>query len=110
MGGTMTSIYAALHPHMPIRNLVFMTSPFDFSDTGLYGVVLDERYFNLDKAVDTLGNIPAEMIDFGNKMLKPITNFAGPYVSLFDRSDNQRFVESWQLMQKVGRRWYTVPR
>jgi polyhydroxyalkanoate synthase len=100
MGGTMTSIYAALHPHMPIRNLVFMTSPFDFSDTGLYGVVLDERYFNLDKAVDTLGNIPAEMIDFGNKMLKPITNFAGPYVSLFDRSDNQRFVESWKLMQK----------
>ena len=30
MGGTLTSIYAALHPHMPIRNLIFMTSPFDF--------------------------------------------------------------------------------
>ena len=27
MGGTLTSIYAALHPHMPIRNLIFMTSP-----------------------------------------------------------------------------------
>jgi polyhydroxyalkanoate synthase len=100
MGGTLTSIYAALHPHMPIRNLVFMTSPFDFSDTGLYSVVLDERYFNLDKAVDTFGNIPPEMIDFGNKMLKPITNFVGPYVTLLDRSDNQRFVESWKLVQK----------
>ena len=56
MGGTLTSIYA-LHPHMPIRNLIFMTSPFDFSETGLYGL-LDEKYFNLDKAVDTFGNIP----------------------------------------------------
>ncbi len=102
MGGTLTSIYAALHPHMPIRNLIFMTSPFDFSETGLYGPLLDEKYFNLDKAVDTFGNIPPEMIDFGNKMLKPITNFVGPYVALVDRSENERFVESWRLVQKVG--------
>ena len=98
--GTLTSIYAALHPHMPIRNLIFMTSPFDFSETGLYGPLLDEKYFNLDKAVDTFGNIPPEMIDFGNKMLKPITNFVGPYVALVDRSENERFVESWRLVQK----------
>ncbi|MFV1455262.1 class III poly(R)-hydroxyalkanoic acid synthase subunit PhaC [Bacillus mycoides] len=100
MGGTLTSIYAALHPDMPIRNLIFMTSPFDFSETGLYGPLLDEKYFNLDKAVDTFGNIPPEMIDFGNKMLKPITNFVGPYVALVDRSENERFVESWKLVQK----------
>ncbi|MFD3447496.1 class III poly(R)-hydroxyalkanoic acid synthase subunit PhaC [Microbacteriaceae bacterium 4G12] len=100
MGGTLTSIYAALHPDVPIRNLMFLTSPFDFTETGLYGALLDERYFNLDKAVDTFGNIPPEMIDFGNKMLKPVTNFVGPYVTLVDRSDNQRFVESWKLIQK----------
>jgi len=100
MGGTMTSIFASLHDDLPIRNLIFMTSPFDFTETGLYGTFLDERYFNLDKVVDTLGNVPPDMIDFGNKMLKPITNFYGPYVSLVDRSENQRFVESWKLMQK----------
>lgn len=100
IGGTMTSIFAALHPELPIRNLVFMTSPFDFSQTGLYEIFLDERYFNLDKVVDTFGNVPPEMIDFGNKMLKPITNFYGPYVSLMDRSQNQKFVDSWKLMQK----------
>ena len=63
-------------------------------------VLLDEKYFNLDKAVDTFGNIPPEMIDFGNKMLKPITNFVGAYVALVDRSENERFVESWRLVQK----------
>lgn len=100
MGGTMTSIFAALHPDLPIRNLVCMTSPFDFSDAGLYTNWLDERYFNLDKLVDTLAIIPPDMIDFGNKLLNPIGNFYGPYVSLADRVDNENFVNNWKLMQK----------
>lgn len=100
MGGTITSVFASLHPELPVKNFIFMTSPFDFEETGLYGCFLDDRYFDVDKVVETLGNVPPEMIDFGNKMLKPITNFYGPYVSLFDRSDNQQFVDSWKLMQK----------
>ncbi|AOV07516.1 class III poly(R)-hydroxyalkanoic acid synthase subunit PhaC [Sporosarcina ureilytica] len=100
MGGTMTSIFAALHPELPIRNLIFMTSPFDFSDAGHYTNWLDKRYFNLDKLVDTMGNISPEFIDFGNKLLNPIQNFYGPYVSLAERADNENFVEGWKLMQK----------
>ncbi|WP_396653004.1 class III poly(R)-hydroxyalkanoic acid synthase subunit PhaC [Metabacillus arenae] len=100
MGGTLTSIFAALHSELPVRNLIFMTSPFDFEETGLYGSFLDERYFDIDNVVETLGLIPPEMIDFGNKMLKPTTNFYGPYVSLVDRADNEKFVRNWKLMQK----------
>jgi len=100
MGGTMTSIFASLYTDLPIRNIIFLTSPFDFSDAGLYTNWLKEEYFNLDKMVDTLGIIPPEMIDFGNKMLKPIVNFFGPYVNLADRADNEKFVKSWGLMQK----------
>ncbi|WP_096202586.1 class III poly(R)-hydroxyalkanoic acid synthase subunit PhaC [Bacillus sp. FJAT-45350] len=100
MGGTMTSIFASLHPELPIKNLIFMTSPFDFADTGLYGCILNDRYFDVDKVVETLGNVPPEMIDYGNKILKPLTNFNGPFISLYDRADNPKFVESWKLMQK----------
>jgi polyhydroxyalkanoate synthase subunit PhaC len=100
MGGTMTSIFASLHPELLIRNIVFMTTPIDFEDTGLYGAMLDERYFDVDKVVDTLGLIPPEMIDFGNKLVKPMSNFYGPYISLFDRADNERFIRSWKLLQK----------
>lgn len=100
MGGTMTSVFAALHPELPVRNIVFMTSPFDFKETGAYGSFLDERYFDIDNVVDTLGLIPPEMIDFGNKMLKPMANFYGPYVSLVDRADNEEFIKSWKLLQK----------
>jgi polyhydroxyalkanoate synthase len=100
MGGTMTSIFAALHPEIPVKNIVFMTSPFDFEDTGLYGAITNEKYFDVDKVVDTLGLIPPEMIDFGNKMIKPMSNFYGPYVSLVDRAENDRFIKSWKLLQK----------
>lgn len=100
MGGTMTSIFASLHQELPIKNLIFMTSPFDFENTGLYGCFLDERFFDVDKVVETLGNVPPEMIDFGNKMLDPISNTFGPYVTLYERSENPKFVQSWKLMQK----------
>jgi polyhydroxyalkanoate synthase subunit PhaC len=100
MGGTITSIFAALHPELPVRNFIFMASPFDFEETGLYSSFLDEQYFDLDKVVETLGIIPPEMIDFGNKMLKPMANFYGPYASLVDRADNEEFIKSWKLIQK----------
>lgn len=100
MGGTMTSIFAALHPELPIRNLIFMTSPFDFENSGLYGAMLNEQFFNIDKVVDTLGVIPPEMIDFGNKLIKPMANFYGPFVSLVDRADNENFIKSFKLLQK----------
>lgn len=100
MGGTITSIFAALHNELPIRNLVFLTTPFDFAETGTYGEILDERHFDIDKLVETYGNIPPEMIDFGNKLIKPMGNFFGPYVSLVDRADNERFVKSFKLLQK----------
>ncbi len=100
IGGTLTAIFAALHPHLPIRNIVFLTSPFDFENADLFTLWTDERYFNLDKIVDTFGNVPPEMIDFGNKLLKPYVNFVGPYISLFNRADNEEFVRNWRLLQK----------
>ena len=48
-----------------------------------------KRHFDVDKVVDTLGLIPPEMIDFGNKLINPMSNFYGPYISLVDRSENQ---------------------
>ncbi|MER1985336.1 MAG: class III poly(R)-hydroxyalkanoic acid synthase subunit PhaC [Solibacillus sp.] len=100
MGGTMTATFVALHPHLPIRNLILLTSPIDFEDAGHYTNWLDKRYFNLDKLVDTLGNVPFELIDYGNKLLNPISNVYGPYITLADRIENEEFVLNWKLMQK----------
>jgi polyhydroxyalkanoate synthase subunit PhaC len=100
MGGTMTTIFTALHPFLPIRNLLLLTSPIDFEDAGHYTNWLDKRHFNLDRLVDTFGNVPFELIDYGNKLLNPIANVYGPFVSLVDRVDNDEFILNWKLMQK----------
>ena len=96
MGGTITSIFASLHPELPIRNLIFMTSPFDFEDAGLMVHILDERYFDIDKVVETLGLIPPEMIDFGNKMIKSNgTNFMDHILVLL-------IVQTMKISSKAG--------
>ncbi|RXT06252.1 class III poly(R)-hydroxyalkanoic acid synthase subunit PhaC [Ammoniphilus sp. CFH 90114] len=98
MGGTITSMYAALHSSTPICNIIFMATPIDFSDAGLFTKWLDESHFPIDKLVDTLGIIPPDLIDLGNKMLKPITNFYGPTISLLDKAHDEKFVSRWRLM------------
>lgn len=100
MGGTMTTVFTALYPQLPIRNVILMTSPIDFADAGLYTNWLDKRYFQLDNLVDTLGNIPFELIDFGNRLLSPLSNTVGVYVNLASRIESDSSVLNWKLMQK----------
>lgn len=101
MGGTMSTIFTSLYNDiLPIKNLVLMTSPIDFEDAGLYTNWLNKNTFQLDKMVDTLGNIPFEMIDYGNRLLSPISNSVGTYVGLASRIENDNAVLTWKLMQK----------
>jgi polyhydroxyalkanoate synthase len=79
MGGTMSTMYAALFPNSSLRNLILLTTPIDFTPehTGLYGIWLNEKRFNPDSLVDAFSNIPGELINIGNLMLKIFTNYGG---------------------------------
>src|SRR5262249_6186813 len=57
-----------------------------------------DQSFNADRIVDTLGNVPGEMIDYGAKALKPVENYIGNYLNLWDNIDNPKVVESWHAM------------
>ena len=46
----------------------------------------------------TFGNMPGEMIDYGAKALKPVENYIGNYLNLWDNLDNPKVVESWHAM------------
>lgn len=84
MGGTMAAMYAALHPER-LRNLVCLTAPFEFSDTGLYGIWLEDRHFDPVRLATAFGNIPSDLIDSGNMMLRPVVNYVGANVTMWDR-------------------------
>jgi len=50
--------------------------------------------------VDTMGLIPAEMIDFGSKLLKPLESYCGVYLNLQERIEKNQSTEKWKLMQR----------
>ena len=100
IGAILTTIYAALRPDDGLRNLLLLTAPLDFSNRErlTFARWTDEKYFDVDKLVAAFGNVPGEMIDYGAKALKPVENYIGNYLKLWDNIDNPRVVESWHAM------------
>jgi polyhydroxyalkanoate synthase len=100
IGAILTTMYAALRPDQGLRNLLLLTAPLDFSDRDAisFSRWTDERYFNVDQIISAFGNMPAEMIEYGAKALKPVENYIGSYLKLWDNVDNPQVVEAWHAM------------
>src|SRR5579864_3766096 len=100
IGAILTTIYAALRPDDGLRNLMLLTAPLDFSNKqGLtFARWTDEKYFDVEKVLAAFGNMPGEMIDYGAKALKPVENYVGNFMKLWDNLDNPQVVESWHAM------------
>jgi polyhydroxyalkanoate synthase len=100
IGAILTTIYASLRPDDGLRNLLLLTAPLDFSNrNGLtFARWTDEKYFDVDKVLAAFGNMPGEMIDYGARALKPIENYIGSYLKLWENLNDPRIVESWHAM------------
>ena len=100
IGAILTTIYSALRPDDGLRNLILLTAPLDFSkkESLTFARWTDERYFDVEKVLAAFGNVPAEMIDYGAKALKPVENYVMNYLRLWDNLDNPQIVESWHAM------------
>jgi polyhydroxyalkanoate synthase len=101
IGAILASVYAALRGKQDgLRNLILLTAPLDFSNKqGLtFARWTDSRYFDVEKLLGTFGNMPGEMIDCGAKALKPVENYIGNYIKLWDNLDDPRIVDAWHAM------------
>jgi polyhydroxyalkanoate synthase len=101
MGGTMSAMYASLFPE-GLKNLILMTAPMEFpeGEMGLYSLFTSEKYMNAGLLADAFGNIPGDFIDTGNRMLKPVTNYVGTYVNMWERIFEEKPMETWLAMNK----------
>jgi polyhydroxyalkanoate synthase len=102
LGATIAVVYASLYPDVPIHNLVLLTAPIDFSHQpeGSLAMWLDEERLDVDKLVDSYGNVPGELIRFWAKMLKPMENFVGAYVNLLKQVNDEVAVRGWQAINR----------
>lgn len=97
-GGAFSLCYSSLHPDK-IKNLITMVTPVDFhtADNMLSNWTRD---IDVDLFVDTLGNVPADLMNWCYLTLKPWRLFAQKYVGLVDILDDKKAVEDFLRMEK----------
>ncbi|KAG2475971.1 MAG: Polyhydroxyalkanoic acid synthase [Nitrosopumilales archaeon] len=97
-GGTIATIYSSLHPEK-IKNLV-MTAPVidGWRDTTVVSNLT--KHIDVDKMVDTIGNVPPEFMYYCFSLLKPFEQGVDKYINFFRNIDNQKFVDSFLRIEK----------
>ena len=95
MGGTMSAMFTALHPNR-VRNLILMAAPIDFATgDGLLNVWTRPENFDVDKFVDAFGNCPAEFLQAGFQLLRPVGNFLEKPINFFEHLHEDKYVEDF---------------
>lgn len=97
-GGTLSLCYSALHPER-VRNLIVMVTPVDFHTPDN---TLSQWYRDLDVdlMVDTLGNIPGELLNWSFLSLKPFRLTGQKYVDMADIMDDEERLKNFLRMEK----------
>jgi len=97
-GGAFSLCYTALHPKT-VQNLVTMVTPVDFHTAGN---MLSHwtQGMDVDLMVDTLGNVPGDLMNFCYLTLKPFRLNFQKYLGLIDILDDKTEVENFLRMEK----------
>ena len=99
MGGLLSVLYAAMHEDAPIRALACFTTPVNFDGMGLFKTWTDPEHFDVDKIVDSLGNVPPSLIYASFYLLRPASQAIGR-IRLWDNMWNDEFVQSYRRFDR----------
>jgi polyhydroxyalkanoate synthase len=97
-GGTFSLCFSALHPEK-VRQLVLMVTPVDFhTPDNLLTAWL--RHVDVDKMVDTLGNIPGTLLNWAFISMKPLRLTGQKYLDMLDLLDDADRARTFLRMEK----------
>jgi len=108
MGAPISASFVASHPDVRVKNFVNMAGPFDFAKVGLFGLWLGKDNFNVDRFVDTLGSVPADMVKAGFKLLKPTMDLS-TNLNLWWNLWNDKYLEGFQALNKWANEYVAFP-
>lgn len=97
MGGLMTVEALAAQPDLPIRSVVTLAAPYDFTQMGAMVDVLREGKVEPDDLLDSTGNLPAGAIRESFKRRKPTGDLVN-YANLWQNLWNDEYVEGYQAI------------
>ncbi|MFQ5757068.1 MAG: class III poly(R)-hydroxyalkanoic acid synthase subunit PhaC [Acidiferrobacterales bacterium] len=97
-GGTFSLCYSASHPQK-VRNLVTMVTPVDFhTEDNLLSHWA--KKLDVDLLVDTLGNIPGELMNWSFLSLKPFRLMGQKYLDMVDALHDPQKAKNFMRMEK----------
>jgi polyhydroxyalkanoate synthase subunit PhaC len=96
-GGTICVLTVAGNPKLPVRDLVVMATPIDFSHLAGVLQALARGRIEIDDLVDHTGNVPAESVYRSASHLRPTMDIS-KYANLWEKLWNDQFVEGFQAM------------
>jgi polyhydroxyalkanoate synthase len=97
LGGVLAALTAAARPELPIRSLVLLATPIDFRELGPGMAMLFRRRLLVDDLLDETGNVPAEALVQGFKMMQPAVDIT-TYTSLLRSFSDQRALQAHQAL------------
>jgi polyhydroxyalkanoate synthase len=97
-GGTFSLCYAGLHPDK-VRNLITTVTPVDFH-AGSNLLSRWSQHVDVDLLVDTLGNVPGELLNWTYLALKPFRLTGQKYLDLVNLLDDPVQARNFLRMEK----------
>lgn len=97
-GGTFSLCYSALHPDK-VCNLITMVTPVDFqTDDNLLSHWVQKM--DVDLLVDTMGNMPGEILNWTFLSLKPFRLMGQKYMDMVDQLHDENKAKNFLRMEK----------
>lgn len=99
MGGTMSTMFTALHPDR-VKNLMLLAAPIDFdTKDGLLNVWTRPENFDVDRFVDAFGNCPPEFLQGMFLMLRPVGNLLEKPINFYEHLHQKKFLEDYLVTE-----------
>ena len=108
MSGTLATMYAALNPDGPAANLLCFTTPIDFTHMTLFRTWADKAHFDVDRLVDSLGNIPPDLTLGAFDLMRPANRAAG-VMNLWANMWNDDYVKSYRMFDRWAAETLPMP-
>ncbi|MCA3010872.1 MAG: alpha/beta fold hydrolase [Myxococcaceae bacterium] len=107
MGGTLATIHGAVHPER-IASMIALAAPIRFKDDSLLSRWTNAKGFDVDVLVDSLGNVPWQLLQSAFHLLRPTLSLSKA-VSLLDRAWNDEFLDGFLALETWGNDNVSLP-
>jgi polyhydroxyalkanoate synthase len=108
LGGVFGILFTAAYPDEPVRNLVLLATPIDFSQMGAMVAAVAAGRLDTPELLDETGNVPPDALYTGFYMQAPTKEIA-QYAVLLENLWNDEFVDAYQAMAQWSRDHVPMP-